>query len=432
MSMVKNTTKLIVPKSRVSRYMQPAFKRLVSRQQKASALLVMLLTAPFVFALPTTTYTTQHTVSHSSNSPHPNQNSSASQQDICQLAYMNKKQSDMHIPLFCRDRLSHHQNEAVRMIADQIATETQSVFSVNQSTPKTHRIHVKPFVLTHRTISEGRMYDVTLPGNKNGHGVEIDLTNMNTKDWLSSEYMLEKMSRQVKSKASRTARLNHESAIMEDQINRMKGQHYIDSKQAAQQYRTLLDNGVAFAKKHNLAPGSPLTVEQMKLLTNDIVWLVNEPITENGMQFEVLVPQIYIAFQLNMTAEELKRFELNQRVSEDKNKNETLAQVNQRTIRAYSKNYDLLGAESNYENMLRGLTLTVEDGISAVQDIMQHAAKSEHHHNIHNTIERIKDTIYEWRKNGKEHSLLEYLECKQTEYKKYHHSLAIPLRYLSV
>ncbi|WP_241609758.1 hypothetical protein, partial [Rosenbergiella australiborealis] len=61
-----------------------------------------------------------------------------------------------------------------------------------------------------------------------------------------------------------------------------------------QQYRALLEAGVAFAKRFQLSPGIALTAEQMALMTRDMVWLVQQEVTlQDGSRQQVLVPQVY-------------------------------------------------------------------------------------------------------------------------------------------
>ncbi|EOP3192160.1 hemagglutinin repeat-containing protein, partial [Escherichia coli] len=61
-----------------------------------------------------------------------------------------------------------------------------------------------------------------------------------------------------------------------------------------EQFKALMDAGIAFGKQYNLTPGVALTAEQMALLTGDIVWLVNTTVTlPDGSTQTVQVPQVY-------------------------------------------------------------------------------------------------------------------------------------------
>jgi filamentous hemagglutinin len=62
-----------------------------------------------------------------------------------------------------------------------------------------------------------------------------------------------------------------------------------------EQYRGLMDAGVAFAKAYRLSPGVALSAEQMAALSTDIVWLTAQSVTlPDGSTTQVLVPQVYL------------------------------------------------------------------------------------------------------------------------------------------
>ena len=61
------------------------------------------------------------------------------------------------------------------------------------------------------------------------------------------------------------------------------------------EYRSLMDAGVAFAKAYQLSPGVTLSAAQMALLTTDMVWLSTQTVTlADGSKTQVLVPQVYL------------------------------------------------------------------------------------------------------------------------------------------
>lgn len=72
-------------------------------------------------------------------------------------------------------------------------------------------------------------------------------------------------------------------------------QRYLDGySNDEEQFKALMDAGIAFGKQYNLTPGVALTAEQMALLTGDIVWLVNTTVTlPDGSTQTVQVPQVY-------------------------------------------------------------------------------------------------------------------------------------------
>ena len=49
-----------------------------------------------------------------------------------------------------------------------------------------------------------------------------------------------------------------------------------------EEYKALMDAGIAYAKKYGLKPGISLTKEQMASLTSDMVWLETATVTVNG------------------------------------------------------------------------------------------------------------------------------------------------------
>ncbi|HDV0959268.1 TPA: hemagglutinin repeat-containing protein, partial [Escherichia coli] len=75
----------------------------------------------------------------------------------------------------------------------------------------------------------------------------------------------------------------------------LTGQRYLDGySNDEEQFKALMDAGIAFGKQYNLTPGVALTAEQMALLTGDIVWLVNTTVTlPDGSTQTVQVPQVY-------------------------------------------------------------------------------------------------------------------------------------------
>ena len=61
-----------------------------------------------------------------------------------------------------------------------------------------------------------------------------------------------------------------------------------------EEYKALMDAGIAYAKEYNLKPGISLTKEQMAALTSDIVWLETTTVTVNGKTYDVLYPHVYL------------------------------------------------------------------------------------------------------------------------------------------
>lgn len=91
----------------------------------------------------------------------------------------------------------------------------------------------------------------------------------------------------------------YEQKIVSDQIMAATGQRFVgDYTDAQSQYKDLLTAGAAFAQQYGLTIGTPLTEDQMRQLTTDMVWLVEQTTTlPDGTTQQVLVPQVYLVVQ---------------------------------------------------------------------------------------------------------------------------------------
>jgi filamentous hemagglutinin len=88
----------------------------------------------------------------------------------------------------------------------------------------------------------------------------------------------------------------YEQSLIRAQVTQLTGQRYLaDSSSDDDEYRSLMDAGVAYAKTWNLRPGVALSADQMAALTGDMVWLVEQSVTlaDSTVQ-KVLVPQLYV------------------------------------------------------------------------------------------------------------------------------------------
>ncbi|MNW80377.1 Hemolysin precursor [compost metagenome] len=126
--------------------------------------------------------------------------------------------------------------------------------------------------------------------------VETDPRFASYREWTGSDYLLS----QVKSDPSVTQkRLGdgfYEQRLVREQVAALTGQRFVgDYSNDEQQYKALMDQGIAFAKQWDLRPGIALTAEQMAGLTSDIVWLVEqEVVLADGSTQKVLAPQVYV------------------------------------------------------------------------------------------------------------------------------------------
>ncbi len=125
--------------------------------------------------------------------------------------------------------------------------------------------------------------------------VETDPRFTNQKTWLGSDYMQKTFSQNGDNMLKRLGDGFYEQRLIREQVVALTGQRYLDGySNDEEQFKALMDAGIAFGKQYNLTPGVALTAEQMALLTGDIVWLVNTTVTlPDGSTQTVQVPQVY-------------------------------------------------------------------------------------------------------------------------------------------
>ena len=89
----------------------------------------------------------------------------------------------------------------------------------------------------------------------------------------------------------------YEQKLVAEQIMLASGQRFVgDYTDNETQYKALLAAGAEFAGNFGLTIGTALTQAQMRHLTGDIVWLVEQTVTlPDGTQQKVLAPQVYLA-----------------------------------------------------------------------------------------------------------------------------------------
>ena len=125
--------------------------------------------------------------------------------------------------------------------------------------------------------------------------VETDPRFTNQKKWLGSDYMQKAFSQNGDNMLKRLGDGFYEQRLIREQVVNLTGQRFLDGYGSdEEQFKALMDTGIAFGKQYNLKPGVALTAEQMALLTSDIVWLVNTTVTlPDGSTQTVQVPQVY-------------------------------------------------------------------------------------------------------------------------------------------
>lgn len=124
--------------------------------------------------------------------------------------------------------------------------------------------------------------------------VETDPRFTDQKKWLGSDYMQKAFSQNGDNMLKRLGDGFYEQRLIREQIVALTGQRYLDGyNNDEEQFKALMDAGIAFGKQYNLTPGVALTAEQMALLTGDIVWLVNTTVKLPDGSQTVQVPQVY-------------------------------------------------------------------------------------------------------------------------------------------
>ena len=122
--------------------------------------------------------------------------------------------------------------------------------------------------------------------------IETDPRFANYKNFLSSDYLLERIKSDPEKVSKRLGDGYFEQQLVMQQILGLTGKTYLDNYGSdMDQFRALMENGSVVAKEMDLKVGVALTAEQVASLTSDIVWLVKEHI--NGE--DVLVPEVYLA-----------------------------------------------------------------------------------------------------------------------------------------
>ena len=145
---------------------------------------------------------------------------------------------------------------------------------------------------------------ITLPDNPyglyvtnpdpSGPLIETNPEYTNYNNYVSSQYMLDRLGYDGEIQTRRLGDAMYETQLIRDAIIALTGQRFIGgATDDTQQYQALMDSGVNYANGIQLELGVAPTPEQLKLLKEDIVWLVER---EVGGE-KVLVPVLYLAHQ---------------------------------------------------------------------------------------------------------------------------------------
>ena len=133
------------------------------------------------------------------------------------------------------------------------------------------------------------------PEEKAKYLIETDLAFTNKKTFLSSDYMYNQLLWDNDKVNKRLGDGFYEQELIRNQVTQLTGMRYLNGyTNDEEEYKALMDAGIAYAKEYNLKPGIALTKEQIAALTSDIVWLETTTVTVNGKTYTVLYPHVYL------------------------------------------------------------------------------------------------------------------------------------------
>ena len=133
------------------------------------------------------------------------------------------------------------------------------------------------------------------PEEKAKYLIETDLAFTNKKKFLSSDYMYNQLLWDNDKVNKRLGDGFYEQELIRNQVTQLTGMRYLNGyTNDEEEYKALMDAGIAYAKEYNLKPGIALTKEQIAALTSDIVWLETTTVTVNGKTYTVLYPHVYL------------------------------------------------------------------------------------------------------------------------------------------
>ncbi|WP_409975947.1 hemagglutinin repeat-containing protein [Xanthomonas graminis] len=128
--------------------------------------------------------------------------------------------------------------------------------------------------------------------------IETDLRFVNYDNFISSDYLLDKLGVDPQWTQTRLGDGFYEQRLVLDQITQLTGRRYLGNyADGVAQYRALLDGAVAEAGALHLDVGVALTAEQVAALTHDIVWMVEQEYQGQ----KVLVPVVYLSSSTALT-----------------------------------------------------------------------------------------------------------------------------------
>lgn len=153
----------------------------------------------------------------------------------------------------------------------------------------------------HMTLPDSAIYHIN-DDSTSKYVVETDPAFTNKHNFLSSDYMYEQMKWDPDKVAKRLGDGFYEQELIRQQITSLTGKRYLGGYESEEEeYKALMDAGVAYAREQGLTPGIALTGEQIAALTSDIVWLETTTVTVNGKDIDVVYPHVYLRANGDMT-----------------------------------------------------------------------------------------------------------------------------------
>ena len=127
--------------------------------------------------------------------------------------------------------------------------------------------------------------------------IATDTQFIGQRNVLSSDFLFNELNQDPGHVLKRLGDGFYEQNQIAEQIRLGTGQRFVgDYTDSEAQYKGLMQAGADFAKEYGLTIGGALSEEQMKHLTSDIVWMVEQTVTlPDGTQQKVLAPQVYLS-----------------------------------------------------------------------------------------------------------------------------------------
>ncbi|WLG22504.1 hemagglutinin repeat-containing protein [Pseudomonas sp. FP1154] len=141
--------------------------------------------------------------------------------------------------------------------------------------------------------------DTSVRSNPQKYLIETNPALTDLKQFMSSDYLLDKLGYDPDISAKRLGDGLFEQRLVQQAVVARTGQRFIDGQTSDEaMFKYLMNNAVASKEQLNLSLGVTLTSQQVAALTHDIVWLEEHEV--NGEK--VLVPVLYLAQANNRLA----------------------------------------------------------------------------------------------------------------------------------